>query len=307
MNNKNLSLSVVISVFNGEQILDDCLKSVSFAKEIVVVNNSSADKTLEIAKKYTDKIFTRPNNPMLNVNKNFGFSKATEEWILCLDADERVTPELRDEIKNQISNLKNEINGFWIPRKNIIFGKWIEHTGWYPDHQLRLFRKNRGKFPEKHVHEMIKVEGKVEYLKNDLLHHSYSTIFQFVNKFNIYVVNEAGQLIEEGYKFKWQDTIHFPVKEFLSRFFAREGYKDGLHGLILSMLMAFYHLLIVAVVWEKLGFEKINRNNFNDEINSEVKKSFGDFSSWIRNEKIKTINNPFKKIIYKIFSKIRSR
>jgi len=101
MSKKN-SLSAVISVFNGEKVLDECLRSVAFAGEIIIVNNSSTDKTLEVVNKYTDKIFTRPNNPMLNVNKNFGFSKATGEWILCLDADERVIPELAEEIKSEI-------------------------------------------------------------------------------------------------------------------------------------------------------------------------------------------------------------
>jgi len=198
---KKNSLSVVISVYNGEKVLEDCLKSVAFAQEIIVVENSSTDKTAEIASKYTDKIFTRVNNPMLNINKNFGFSKATGNWILCLDADERITPELEAEIKRLNLDSNGKSDGYWIPRKNIIFGKWIEHTGWYPDYQLRLFRKSKGKFPEKHVHEMIKVEGETGYLKGDLLHYNYVTISQFLSKLNIYVANEAEQLIAGGYKF----------------------------------------------------------------------------------------------------------
>ena len=304
---KKNQLSVVISVFNGEKELDDCLRSVSFADEIVIVNNSSTDKTEDVGRKYTDKIFTRPNNPMLNVNKNFGFSKATGDWILCLDADERVTPELRDEIKNQISNLKDKADGYWILRKNIIFGKWIEHTGWYPDHQLRLFRNGKGKFPEKHVHEMVKVSGETSHLKNNLLHYNYITVSQFLNKLNIYVANEAEQLIRNGYTFKWQDAIRFPVKEFLSRFFAREGYKDGLHGLVLSLLMAFYHLLIFATIWEKKGFEKVEHKYFFDEVGRELKKSSRDMFFWIGSEKIKLIKNPFAKAVYKTIRKIRTK
>ena len=122
---KNILLSVVVSVFNGEKDLDACLRSASFADEIIVINNSSLDKTGEIASKYTDKVFTMPNNPMLNVNKNYGFSKANGEWILSLDADEQVTPELAQDIKSEILNPKSEINGYWIPRKNIIFGKCL--------------------------------------------------------------------------------------------------------------------------------------------------------------------------------------
>lgn len=303
MNKKNL-LSIVVSVFNGDEVLEDCLKSASFADEIIVIDNSSTDKSVEIARRYTDKIFTRSNNPMLNVNKNFGFSKASGDWILCLDADERVTPKLAEEIKSEIRSQKPAINGYWIPRKNIIFGKWIEHTGWYPDYQMRLFRRGKGEFPEKHVHEMIKVQGETAYLKNNLLHYNYATISQFLSKLNIYVTNEAEQLMNKGYEFKWQDAIGAPVKEFLSRFFAREGYKDGFHGLILSLLMSFYHLLIIATVWEKKGFEKIEISNIDREINTEFKKSYKDLVFWIHNERLKSIKNPFKRIVYKVFKKL---
>ena len=210
--NKKDSLSVVISVFNGEKYIEDCLKSVSFASEIIVVNNSSTDKTVEVARKYTKNIFTKPNNTMLNINKNFGFSKATGRWILCLDADEEITSDLREEINGVIKNSSSDIDGYWIPRKNIIFGKWIKHTGWYPDHQMRLFKNGKGKFEEKHVHEMIKVNGKTAYLKNFMLHHSSESISQFMQKMNVYTSNEAEQLIKNGYKFNWRDSIRFPIK-----------------------------------------------------------------------------------------------
>src|SRR3989344_4723087 len=135
MNKKN-TLSVVVSVFSGEKVLDECLRSVSWIKEIIVVNNSSTDKTLEIAQKHTDKIFTRPNNLMLNINKNFGFLKANSDWIFSLDADERITPELKEEILSTLNSPArlrlranslaggqlSTLNGYWIPRKNIIFG-----------------------------------------------------------------------------------------------------------------------------------------------------------------------------------------
>src|SRR3989344_3816517 len=141
-------LSVVISAFNEERKIADCLSSVKFADEIILIDNTSTDKTQEVSKKFTSKIFIRPNNPMLNVNKNFGFAKTTGDWILSLDADEEVSKELADEIKTLIKKNPKE-NGFWIPRKNFTFGKWTEHAGWYPDHQLRLFRKDKGEFLDK--------------------------------------------------------------------------------------------------------------------------------------------------------------
>lgn len=303
MKKKN-TVSVIVSVFNGEKVLDECLKSASWASEIIVVNNSSTDKTLEIAKKYTDKIFTRPNNPMLNVSKNFGFSKGAGEWILCLDADERITIELQSEIEEKI---ENSVNGYWIPRKNIIFGKWIEHTGWYPDYQLRLFKRGVGKFPEEHVHEMVKIKGDTDYLKNHLIHNSYESIFQFLNKLaTIYGPNEAEQLIKKGYVFDWRDSIRFPVKEFLSRFFAREGYRDGFHGLMLSFLMSFYHFIIFSYIWEKHKFRQINDKEMLTEVKKEMIQSSKDIFFWFSKEERKFIKNPVSKIFHKVLRKFKS-
>lgn len=221
-----IKLSVVISAYNEEKKIEDCLRSVLFADDIIFVDSSSTDQTVKIAKQYTSKIFTRPNNPMLNVNKNFGFSKANNDWILSLDADERITSELAHEIEEKIGN--SDVVGYWIPRKNIIFGKWIKHGGWYPDYQLRLFKKKKGRFPGEHVHEMIKIDGGAGYLNSSIAHYNYETIFQFIEKLiNIYGPNEAEQMLKRGYNFTWQDAIRMPFKEFLSRFFAREGYKDG--------------------------------------------------------------------------------
>lgn len=298
-------LSVVISAFNEEKKIADCLFSVKFADEIILVDNTSTDKTQEVSRKFTTKIFTRPNNPMLNVNKNFGFTKATGDWILSLDADEKIPNDLAEEIKSILKIKNNKINGYWIPRKNIIFGKWLEHTGWYPDHQLRLFRKGKGRFEEKHIHEMIKLDGESDYLKNPMLHNSYENITQFLQKtFLIYAPNEADNLTKNGYKFDWKDSIRFPLKEFLSRFFAREGYKDGLHGLVLSFLMAFYHLIIFVNIWQEQNFQEDGSKDFLKESESEFKKASKEFIFWITHEKIKKIRNSIKKLTYRFLKKL---
>ncbi|MDO8657809.1 MAG: glycosyltransferase family 2 protein, partial [Candidatus Levybacteria bacterium] len=278
-------LSVVISAFNEEKKIRDCLKSASFADEIIFIDNSSTDNTVKIAKEFTSKIFKRENNLMLNVNKNYGFTKAINDWILCLDADERVTPELAKEIKSILDLEDDHINGYWIPRKNMIFGKWIKYAGWYPDHQLRLFKKDKGKFEERHVHEMIKLDGEVDYLKENLIHYNFETVSQFLHKhINIYAQNEAEDLISKGYVFAWTDAIRFPFQEFLSRFFAREGYKEGVHGLIISMLMAFYHLVIFTKIWEMKGFKEVNSDNFFDQTEKEFEKVNKDINYWFLNE-----------------------
>lgn len=296
-------LSVVISAFNEEKKIEDCLKSLKFADEIIFVDNSSTDKTVRIARKYTDKIFIRPNNSMLNINKNFGFSKASGDWILSLDADERVSKELEEEIKKVVDGAA--VNGYWIPRKNIIFGKKMKHAGWYPDYQLRLIRRGKGEFPEEHVHEMIEVKGQTERLDNPIVHYNYDTVFQFTQKLvNVYALNEAEQMLKKGYKFAWQDAIRMPLKEFLSRFFAREGYKDGFHGLMLSILMAFYHFMVFTNIWEKYHFKEIGDRNLLSETQTEFKSFYKEILFWFNIEKIKSIDNPIKKFIYYVLTKL---
>lgn len=307
-----MKLSVVISAFNEEKKISDCLASVAWADEIILIDGQSTDKTAEIAKKFGAKVYTRENNLMLNVNKNFGFTKAENEWILSIDADERVTPELREEIEKITKSslpplLKGDggFSGFWIPRKNIIFGKWIQHTGWYPDQQLRLFKKDHGRFEEKHVHEMIKLQGEVGHLKNPMLHYNYETISQFLYKTTaIYAPNEAEQKLKNGYVFNYVDCVRFPVNEFLKRFFADEGFKDGFHGLMLSMLMAFYHFLVFAYIWEKKKFSEQENINITGELKKELRKSGKDLNYWFNTKKIEQEKNILKKAGLKLKRKI---
>lgn len=298
-------LTVVISVFNEEKKIEKCLKSVLFADEILVVNNSSTDKTIDIAKKFATSIITQPNDPLLiDIQKNAGFKKAKNDWILSIDADEIVTPELRLEIENLLEN-ENLKNGYFIPRKNIIFGKQIDYTGWYPDHQLRLFRKNKGEFKNSHVHEGVQVDGEIDYLKEHILHYNYETIIQFIQKNMInYAQNEANNLINKNYALSPGDLISIPSKEFLSRYFARKGYRDGLHGLFLSLLMAASHLVVLAIVWEKSGFKKIESH----EVLKSTEKEFGKFGKdlkyWIAKIKTEDSRNIAAKYFHKIKGKI---
>lgn len=297
-------LSVCISAYNEEQKIKDCLESIKWADEIIFVDNSSSDKTIEIAKKYTAKIFIRKNNLTLNINKNFGFTKAANDWILCLDADERVSPELAREIQF-IINQVNPKEGYWMRRKNIIFGKWIRHTGWYPDYQLRLFKRDKGRFAGKHVHEMIKIDGETDYLQEHLIHYNYEGINQFLYKhFAIYAPNEIENLLKEGYRFNYLDAIRFPSQEFLSRFFAREGYRDGFHGLMLSIFMAFYYFVIFARIWESQNFKEIEDRDLINNVNKEFKKTNRELTFWFVNEKIKNTNNFFQKNWLKIIKKL---
>lgn len=297
-----MKVSVVISAYNEEEKIEKCLSSVKdIADEIIFVDNSSTDGTVRIARKYTDKVFSRENNPMLNVNKNFGFTKATSDWILSLDADEEVTRELASEIM-QLSE-SEAISGYFIPRKNIIFGKWIRHTGWYPDYQLRLFRADKGRFAEKQVHEVISLVGATEHLKNPMEHLNYENITQFLNKMvKTYTVSEAENLISQGYKYNSLDLVRMPLSEFLKRYFAESGYKDGMHGLVLSLLQGFYHFVVFLRLWEA--------NNYPDEKDGQVlllegkKMVSREFKYWVAHTKIENESNIFKKHLLKVKRKI---
>lgn len=301
-------LSVVIMAFNEEKNITDCLESVKdFADEIVVVDNDSIDKTAAIAKKYTKHIYHQKNDPLnLDLQKNFGFAKATKDWILSLDADERVTQELTEEIRESLaSSVQRAVNGYWIPRKNIIFGKWIRHTGWYPDYQLRLFRKGKGKYEKQHIHEDLVVEGETSHLKEYLIHMHYERISQFIARaIYIYIPNEIEHTLQKGYTFSYLDIIRFPFQEFLSRFFARRGYKDGLHGLVLSMLMAWYHFMIFLYIWEEKNFIQVDGSDFLEQFEKEVKKMGKQTKYWLLTEKIKASQNISKRYILRVQRKL---
>jgi len=296
-------LSIVTTAHNSENFLDDCLKSVAFADEIIVVDNESTDKTVEIAKKHQAKVFKHHNNPkQLNESKNFGFTKASHEWILSLDPDERVENDLKKEIEYILSKEDIPLNGYKIPRHNVIFGKVIEHGLWYPDYQLRLFRKGRGKFPDIHNHEALEITGDPGVLKGHIQHHNYQTITQYVQKIDKqYSDNEVDTYLDRQGKIYWYDAIRFPMQDFLSNYFARQAYKDGLHGLVLSILQAFYMFIVFAKIWERQGFkqEKIEL----DEANQEFKNINKQIKYWYLHEQIKD-SNLLKRLQLKLKSRI---
>ncbi len=293
-------ISVVISAFNEGKKIEDCLKSVKdLADEIIFIDNSSIDKTVEIARKYTSKIFVRENDPvMLNKNKNFGFEKAAGDWILSLDADERLTPKLTGEIRSKIND--RHFSGYEIPRKNIIFGKWIKNSIWWPDLNLRLFKKGKGKFPLKHVHEKLEVSGNVGQLESPMIHHNYETVSQFIQKLDkTYTESETENFLREEKNIAWYDAIRWPINDFVKTFFFQKGYKDGLHGLVLSLFQSFYMLVFFAKVWErKENFKDLTPDNFLKHTLKEFSRAAKDIRFWIYQTLIE--ENPAKKVYYKL-------
>jgi (heptosyl)LPS beta-1,4-glucosyltransferase len=291
------TVSVVVSVWNEEKHLARCLSSVAWANEIIVVDNSSTDKTKEIAKKFTKNVFTRPNNLMLNLNKNFGFTKATGDYILNLDGDEEVTDELENEIRSVIET-PDSADGYWISRKNIIFGKWIEHGIWWPDRQIRLFKRGKGKFPCIHIHEYVKIDGRVGALTHPYTHYNYESIHQYLTKIDRASSSEALSLWEMKYQIMWYDALRFPVSDFVKIYFAQYGFKDGLHGLVLALLQAFYSFCTFAKVWEAQKF--VQKDVQLSAVGHELVRNKKEMSYWFLTSLISETRTPIQKIALKI-------
>lgn len=303
-----MNLSVVISAYNEEKNIKECIESVEdIASEVIVVDNSSSDKTSEIASKKGAKIFNQENDPKkIDLQKNFGFSKAKEAWILSLDADERVSAKLAEEIQKVISEDSN-VAGYKIPRKNVIFGKWVRNSIWWPDYQLRLFRRGKGKFLRATVHQPIEVKGEVRHLSEPLTHYNYNSINDFVDRINnIYTEVEADEVVRSGKKLHWVESIRMPTQDFLKTYFLQKGYKDGLHGLVLSILQSIYMFLVFAKVWEKQGFYEKNEKEIINVFKVEIENISQDYKFWIFTSLSRETRNPFKRFLYLISKKFSS-
>lgn len=303
--NKKISISAVLTVKNEEKKLADSLMSVKWADEIIVVDDGSTDRTKEIAQKFTDKIYPHVSVGYVEPVRNFAISKATSEWVLLLDADERIPESLAVKLR-EITQFETNATVVSIPRRNIIFGKWIAHTGWWPDHQIRFFRKGSLVWPEQ-IHkqpeikgEVLQLEAKTEY---SIEHFHYETISEYLQRLNRYTDIEARDLVKSKNDFTWTDIIKKPFSEFLSRFFARSGYKDGLHGLVLAFLQAISMFIVMLKVWEIQGFEEVDAKVLFKETEKEARRMRKEMLFWFTNEKVNQIKNPLKKQAYKMIRK----
>jgi glycosyltransferase involved in cell wall biosynthesis len=257
---KRIELSVTIITLNEEILLQKCLESVkAIADEIILVDSGSKDKTINIAEKFGAKIYTRRFDNYAN-QKNYAMSKASGKWILSIDADEEIEPELAREIELKIKNddsvkkYKNNSDyiAFTIPRKNIIFGKYIKYTRWQPelDRHVWLWKKDTGVWVGD-VHEEVVVKDEVGRMKNAKIHYQYETVREFLDMMNRYSEHEAKQKIDNGYKFSYFKFFSAPIYNFFVRYIYRLGFLDGWRGFILSYLMAIYHISVWVKVWEK--------------------------------------------------------
>jgi len=244
------TLSVIVITLNEEERLRECLDSVAWADEIIVVDAESQDKTAAIARELTDHVIVRPW-PGFAAQKNFGLGRATGEWVLSLDADETVSPALREEITAILAG-SQAAAGYAVPRRNVFWGRWVRHGGLYPDWQVRLFRRGRGRFVERAVHESVTIDGAVARLRAHLEHRSYRDVADFLARADRYTSLAAEEWIAAGRPSRpVLDLVARPAGRFLGMYVARAGFLDGWRGFLLATLYAYYVLMRSAKIWER--------------------------------------------------------
>jgi len=242
-------LSVIIITYNEQENIRGCLESVKWSDEIVVVDSFSSDKTAEIAKEYIAKVF---QNRWTNFSKqkNFALGKASNEWVLNIDADERTTPELKEEILTVLNSQFPSFDGYYIARRNHYLGKWIRYCGWYPDYKLRLFRRGKGRFNERTVHESVVVEGRKGYLKSYLNHYSYKNLSDHLSRIDKFSSLSAEEMFTDWKRARLFDLLFRPLARFIKMYLINRGYLDGSYGLIVSIMGSFYVFMKYLKLWE---------------------------------------------------------
>lgn len=234
-------ISVVIMARNEEANITDAISSVSFASQIVVADTGSSDRTMELARVAGAEAHSIEFDGY-GAGKNRALAFARCEWVLSLDADERVSPELAQAIVAAISG-DCKYDGFMVNRLTFFLGKPVRHSGWYPDYILRLFRNGKGRFSERLVHEGIKVDGSIARLDGLLYHYSYRTLESYLEKMNVYSGLNARELFNSGRRYHFHDLVTHPAGTFFKMYLLKRGFLDGFNGLLLAVLSSF-HVLI---------------------------------------------------------------
>lgn len=294
-------ISVVINTLNEEKNIKRAIESVKWADEIIVCDMHSQDETVAIAKKLGAKVFFTKRLEYVEPARNFAISKASNEWILILDPDEEVTEALKEELMRVASLTTADF--VRLSRKNVIFGQWMKAAMWWPDYNIRFFKKGSVVWND-NIHRPPNTTGEGLDLVIDekfaITHHHYESIHQFIERMLRYTKIQAEELNREGYIFDWKDLISKPVSEFLSRFFLNRGFEDGLHGLVLSLLQSFSFLILYIRLWEinKYKTQEIELSELRN-ISSQIEK---DMDYWFKYSNLS--KNPVKRLIQKVKNKL---
>ncbi len=242
-------LSVAVITFNEAERITGALESVSWADEIVIVDSCSTDETAELARRFTDRVVTREWGGYID-QKNYAASLASHDWVLSLDADERVTPELAGEIRRLMAGDPPHA-GYRVPRVTFYLGRWLRTTDWYPDYQLRLYDRRRGSWRGRYVHESVRVSGPAGVLRGELQHLAYRDVSHHLQTIDRYTTLAARQMAEDGRRAGPLDLVVHPPAAFLRNYVLRRGILDGKAGLVVSGLNAYYVWLKYVKLWEQ--------------------------------------------------------
>lgn len=247
-----MTLIAVILTYNEAEHIAACIESVRWAGDILVVDSFSTDDTVSIAEASGAHVIQHPWTNY-SVQRNAALSAVSAEWVYFVDADERSSADQAAEIRERIAD--PEIAGYWVPRHNYIFGRLTRHAGWFPDYQLRLLRRERAHYdPERAVHELVTLDGPAGYLRAPLVHYNYRDFRQFVAKQERYTEYAAQELYRQGVRPRARNYVLQPLRHFVWRFVTLKGYRDGLHGLRLSTLMAWYEFrkyVLLGRAWRR--------------------------------------------------------
>jgi len=258
MKKSKRTISVAIATYNEENNIAKCLEAVSsWVDEIIIADGDSQDETIKVASKFKNvKIIKTTNKPIFHINKNIAIDACASDWILQLDADEIVTPQLKEEIISYLEKDINDIkfNGFWVPRKNSFLGSFLKKGGQYPDPTIRFYKKGKGRLPCVDVHEQAKIEGEVGWLKNDLEHYADTSFSKYLLRHNRYTTLLAQELQEKKTKINFINFVNFyfckPNWWFLKTFFRHRGYVDGFPGFVFSFYSALRFPISYTKYWE---------------------------------------------------------
>jgi len=258
-------ISAVLITYNEEEKIQRALNSLqTVSDEIVVVDSYSTDATVELCSRYTDRVLTRSWEGYRD-QKQFATDQASHDWVLSLDADEALSSQLAEEILHW-KGQENNCEGYYLPRKTFFMGRWIEHTTWCPDWQLRLVRKSCGRWEGGRVHESFRVTGPTANFKGQIHHHTYASFSEYLKQLEQFSSLAARDRFDEGQRAQWVHLIFYPPAIFLKNYLLRLGFLDGKPGLAVSMLAAVSSLFKYLKLWEiQSGPAKEMPMNFRDE------------------------------------------
>jgi glycosyltransferase involved in cell wall biosynthesis len=242
-----MRISAFVITSNEESNIGACLEALAWVDEIIVVDAMSSDRTREIAARYTQHVFSRPWEGYAPA-REYALSKCTSQWVLAVDADERVTPELRAEIERALE--QPAYDGFLVPRKAFFLGRWIKHCGWYPGYVLRLFKKDLAWVTDRKVHEGMRVRGPVGTFASPLMHYTYPTVESYFARFDRYTTLAAEELRDGGARARPTDFAFRPLFMFVKMYLVKLGVLDGLEGLVLCAFSSLYVLVKYAKLRE---------------------------------------------------------